>query len=367
MDERYRNVKENLEKYNTSMRLDERIEVLAKLGDYIAAFDEKLEACAQLTFYENKWFTIENTRLALDTIRHTFLAKAELAEWAKSYEIPMLTPELKTVGIIMAGNIPLVGFHDALCTFVAGHKAKIKLSDKDKRLLPYLVEVMKGFDARVGDYFEFSDMLKNIDAVIATGSNNSARYFEAYFGKYPNIIRKNRNALAVLNGTESREEIVALGQDIFTYFGLGCRNVSKVYLPQGYALEPLLEVLHDEFKTIVLNDKYKNNFDYNYALFALNRVPFLTTGGLIVVEDKALQSRIASLHYEFYENIESLEDQLITQLDDIQCIATKVNFKSLKTVALGDTQKPSLYDYPDGIDVMAFLQQILPNQIIHLK
>jgi hypothetical protein len=329
---------------------------LDKLGAYIAVGNEALDACIELSYLENKWFTADNTRLSLSAISTTFLDGKKLQSWAKDYDIQAFTAVPKTVGVVMAGNIPLVGFHDALCIFVSGHKALIKLSDKDKRLLPFLIDIMKGFDARVADYFEFGERMNNVDAVIATGSNNSARYFEAYFAKYPHIIRKNRNAVAVLDGNETKEELIALGKDIFMYFGLGCRNVSKVYLPKGYVVENLCEVLHDEYKEIVYHDKYKNNFDYNYALFALNKIKFFTTGGLIVTENESLQSRIAALHYEFYDDIEVLENQLVAQQDDIQCIASWVQLRGLKTVPLGATQQPSLYDYPDGVDVMEFLK-----------
>jgi hypothetical protein len=358
MDGRYRGIEESLAKFELGIALDERIDLLVRLGEYITKSDEKLDACVHLSYLENKWFIEENIRLALDAIVKAFLDKDKLNQWVEQYDIPAFTRNPKIVGIVMAGNIPLVGFHDALCVFVSGHHSLIKLSDKDKRLLPYLIEVMKQLDKRVANYFTFSDNLKGMEAVIATGSNNSARYFEAYFSKYPHIIRKNRNAIAVLDGTETEEELIALGRDIFEYFGLGCRNVSKIYIPKGYELTKLLEVLHESYKEIILHDKFKNNFDYNYALYALNRVPFLATGSLLVTEDKSLQSRIAMLHYEFYEDKKELEQQLLTQLDDIQCIATWLQFEQLKTVPLGATQRPTLTDYPDGVDVMQFLQSL---------
>lgn len=356
MDGRYRGIEEGLVKFELGLALDERIDLLVRLGEYISKSDEKLDACVLLSYLENKWFTEENIRLALAAIAKAFLDKEKLEQWVAKYNVPAFTRKPKTVGIVMAGNIPLVGFHDALCVFVSGHRSLIKLSDKDKRLLPYLVEVMKQFDKRVADYFVFSENLKGMDAVIATGSNNSARYFEAYFSKYPHIIRKNRNAIAILDGSETEDELIALGRDIFEYYGLGCRNVSKVYIPKGYELTKLLEVLHETYKEVILHDKFKNNFDYNYALYALNRTPFLATGSLLVTEDKSLQSRIAMLHYEFYEDKKTLENQLLTQLDDIQCIASWIHFDTLKTVPLGATQSPTLTDYPDGVDVMEFVQ-----------
>ncbi len=358
MDERYKGIEEKMAALEIGLSLAERIKIVVRLGEYIANSDEALDACEHLTYLENKWFSEANIRLALEAIRTTFLDAEKLENWTQHYDIQQFTGSPKTVGVVMAGNIPLVGFHDALCIFITGNKALIKLSDKDKRLLPYFVEVMKRDDARVADYFEFSEMLKGMDAVIATGSNNSARYFESYFAKYPHIIRKNRNAVAVLAGNETRDELIALGKDIFTYFGLGCRNVSKVYLPQGYDITIMLEVLHEEYKEMILHDKYKNNFDYNYALFMLNRVKFLATGSLIVTENAALQSRIAALHYEFYEDKQTLENQLLAQIDDIQCVASWLQFDTLKTIPLGATQQPSLFDYPDGVDVILFLKSI---------
>jgi Acyl-CoA reductase (LuxC) len=357
MDEKYRGIEETMEKYSFELSLSERINILSRLGEYIAQYDDKLSACILLTSLENKWFTEDNIRKALNAIHKDFLDFSKLQHWVQHYDIQEFAKEKKTIGIVMAGNIPLVGFHDALCVFATGNKALIKLSDKDKRLLPYLVEVMKSMDSRVSDYFEFNEMLKNMDAVIATGSNNSARYFEAYFSKYPHIIRKNRNAIAILDGKETNEELLALGSDIFEYFGLGCRNVSKIYFPKDYELNTLLEILHENFKDLVLHDKYKNNYDYNYALYALNRTPFLATGSLLVTENNSLQSRIAMLHYEYYENMEMLENELLIQLDDIQCISTNISFKKLKTFSFGEAQHPSLMDYPDGVDVMEWLSK----------
>lgn len=361
MDGRYRGIEEKIAKFDVGLSLQERIDVLVKLGEYLHQGDEKLNACIHLSYLENKWFAEAHTRAAISAIYEAFLQKNKLNDWVKHYALPNYNTAPKVVGIVMAGNIPLVGFHDALCVFVSGHIAKIKLSDKDKRLLPFFVDIMSKFEPKVKEYFIFSEMLKAIDAVIATGSNNSARYFEAYFAKYPHIIRKNRNSIAVLDGTETEEELIALGKDIFDFFGLGCRSVSKIYLPKGYNLEPLLEVLHEHYKETILHDKYKNNYDYNYALFMLNRVKFLATGSLIVLENESLQSRIAALHYEFYEDKNTLEQQLLSMKDDIQCIASWVSFDQLKVVPLGTTQSPTLFDYPDGVDVMDFLKTISGN------
>ena len=335
------------------MTLEERIDVLVALGKHLRQEDEYLQAVIKRTHFNNAWFTVENQNRAIQAIATQFLDAEKLAEWIKRYDIPeQTTPQ--TVGLVLAGNIPLVGFHDILCVFVAGHKARVKLSDKDKFLLPYLLKLLKGFDARTESYFEIVPQLKDFDAVIATGSNNSARYFEAYFGKYPNIIRKNRNGIAILNGKESEDELKALGRDVFRYFGLGCRNVSKLYVPKDYDFEPLLERLHD-YREIVLHTKYKNNFDYNYALFVLNKMEYKANGCIILLEDPALTSRIATLHYEYYENPEQLKSEIKLRENEIQCIVSQEGWLDVPSFAFGKAQEPALWDYADGVDTVAFL------------
>lgn len=336
------------------MTLAERINVMSKLGAHLLAGDEFLDALIHRTEYNNAWFTKANQHQSIQAISTAFLQKEKLDAWTANYDFPETT-ERKTVGLVLAGNIPLVGFHDILCVFIAGHKAMIKLSDKDKFIFPYLVKLLMKFDERAADYFEITERLADFQAVIATGSNNSARYFDAYFGKYPNIIRRNRNAVAVLDGTETEEDFANLGQDVFQYFGLGCRNVAKLYAPKGYDFNAMLEVFHEGYKQLAMHSKYKNNFDYNYALYMLNKVPIWNNGCLIMTEDKAIQSRIANLHYEFYEDNAALEKDLTNKLEEIQCVVTKTGFKDLKTVAFGEAQRPQLMDYADGVDTMAFL------------
>ncbi len=350
MDERYR----DFDKLSISleMTLTERINALVRLGDTLAKDDEQLENIIQRSYIENKWFTEENQQQALTAIKNCFLNEESLNNWIAQYPDLEEVSEMKTIGIIMAGNIPLVGFHDFLCVFVAGHKAMIKLSDKDKYLLPYLLEKLVAIDARVKSHFYFTERFTDFQAVIATGSNNTARYFESYFSKYPNIIRKNRTSVAVLDGKESDETILAFGHDVFDYFGLGCRNVSKIYVPEGYNFNHLLEIWHDNFKEMAMHDKYKNNFDYNFALYMLNRTPLLNNGCLILIQEKNLHARIASLHYDTYKNVEELENELLSIKESLQCVSTLAEFPTLKTVVPGGTQQPSLLDYPDGEDVM---------------
>lgn len=336
------------------MNLDLRISALARLGEHLLQPDDYLDAVIHRTHYNNNWFTKENQELAIRAIATQFLDKNKLEKWAAAYSIPEGISGVRTVGMVMAGNLPLVGFHDVICTFVAGHRAKIKLSDKDKFLLPYLLQLLEKYTPGAGAYFEIAEQIKGVDAVIATGSNNSARYFEAYFGKYPHIIRKNRNAVAVLDGTETEDDLHLLGKDVFRFFGLGCRNVSKLYLPKGYHFAALMERLHD-FREIINHSKYHNNFDYNLALLMLNQVPYFNNGCIIVAENRDIASRIATLHYEFYEDKTALEAELASRSEEIQCIVAKPELLSIPTFAFGKTQEPGLADYPDGVDVMAFL------------
>lgn len=340
------------------LTLTERLDLLAELGHYLReAPDAELQAAVQQSYFENRWFTEDNQHLALRSIADAFLDRDKLAAWASQYPIGSSPHPEKTVGLIMAGNIPLVGFYDWLCVFVAGQRAKVKLSDKDKQLLPLLVKKMGEWAHESWEYTEFvaeGEPLREFDVVIATGSNNTARYFEQYFQKYPHIIRRNRNAVAALTGIESMADLYALGRDIFTYFGLGCRNVSKIYIPHGYQFDALLEAL-EEYREIIHHDKYKNNFDYNYTLLILNSIPHQSNGLVLLTESPALTSRIASVHYEYYDDLHELDELLVARRDEIQCVASNIQLRDFDALPFGKTQEPGLMDYPDGVDVMEWL------------
>jgi Acyl-CoA reductase (LuxC) len=337
------------------MTLKERISTLVALGGYLSHPDEAWERVVHTAYIHNKWFTHENTNQAAKAIAEQLLSRTALENWCAAYNLPDTAPALpKSVGIVMAGNLPLVGFHDFLAVFITGNQVRVKLSDKDQYLLPFLVRKMIEFNSKVADLIYIGDNIKGFDAVIATGSNNSARYFEAYFKKFPHIIRRNRNGVGVLDGNETEADFAALGEDIFSYFGLGCRNVAKIYVPRGYHFDPLMQALHS-FNQIVLHDKYKNNFDYNYALFLLNLVDFKANGCIMITEEASFLSRIGMLHYEYYDDIATLEQTLIEKADQIQCIVKRTPFATIKTLPFGQTQHPTLMDYPDGVDTMAFL------------
>lgn len=339
------------------MTLDDRLAVLGRLAHYLnGPEDEYLAALQQRTAFNNGWLTVEHQQSALRAIVDAFLDPDKLKGWAADYNLSDLR-EPHTVGLVLAGNIPLVGFHDILSVFVAGHRAQIKPSSKDPYVLPYLLKLLEKFDPAAADYFTIVENLKGFDAIIATGSNNSARYFEAYFGKYPHIIRRNRNAVAVLTGKESKDDLRRLGEDVFTYFGLGCRSVSKIYVPVDYDFTDLLEVFH-AWKAYQNHTKWKNNFDYNFALLTLNQEDFLHNGAVILRQSDELASHIAGLYYEEYLDNSLLEIQLQERAEEIQLIVARPDLLDLPTFDFGQAQRPGLRDYADGVDTMAFLAEL---------
>lgn len=332
------------------------MQYLLYLANYLTEPDERLAAAMQQSHFKNQWFTIENQQFAIDSIRNEMLTAANMEKWLRSY--PTLpSKNAQKVGLIMAGNLPLVGFHDWLCVMLAGHEAVIKLSEKDSFLLPLFVKIIAEKHPEAAARTTFVERLTDINAVIATGSTNTSRYFEQYFGKYPNIIRKSRTSVAVFDGKETIATLHDFGKDVFRYFGLGCRNVSKVYVPRGYDFEPLLEQLH-KYNEIIHHNKYKNNFDYNFTLVIINRVHHLNNGCTIMTEDAALHSRIAMLHYEYYDDITTLTTQLKAQKDEIQCVVSNLKIANFTITPFGKTQQPTLTDYADGIDTMAFLEEV---------
>jgi hypothetical protein len=328
------------------MNLSERIDVLQKLQQYILNDIAPLKAVKQKAFEKNKWFTGQFIDLSIKNILEEFLDLAKLEKWISFYHIDdNISP--KIIGIVMAGNIPLVGFHDFLCVFVAGHHQHIKLSEKDEVLLTHLIEKMIEWNPKVANVIKISSLLKDCDAYIATGSNNSSRYFDYYFGKYPSIIRRNKTSVAILEGNESAEQLSLLADDVHLYFGLGCRNVTKIYVPENYDFVPLLNAFR-KYNYFSDETKYKNNYDYALALLIMNNKFYMTNESIILVEDENPFSAVSELHYSYYNNINRVEEEL-TQSGDIQCIVSE-NF-----VPFGSSQTPSLFDYADGVDVMQFL------------
>ena len=349
------------------MQLEERITAFVKLGDFIrqythkdikqdnsvahnALFFDGFKHQLKLTEQHNGWFTLENIKFALKSWSNA-LTQDNITKWLAPYGLEVITP--KRIAIIMAGNIPLVGFHDFLAVLISGHCVCVKQSSNDKHLLPFLAKYLEYIAPEFKGQIEFTDKaLEGFDAVIATGSNNTARYFEYYFKNKPAIIRTNRNSVAVLTGEESTEDLKALSEDIFRYYGLGCRNVSKLFVPKGYNFNAFFEAIY-HWHPIVNKAKYANNYDYNKAVYLMSEFDMLENGFFMIKEDQSYASPIATAFYEYYEGTESLKTQLQANANNIQCIVSKSFVDG--EIPFGQTQHPQLWDYADGVDTMAFL------------
>jgi len=331
-----------------------------KLGDFLREYvnSKQPENEWHNTFTEvvssakhhNGWFTEENVLFALEGWSQ-LLTEEKLALWLNPYNIDANQP--KTVAIIMAGNIPLVGFHDFLSVLITGNAVIGKLSSNDKALLPLISKYLISIEPTLKERIHFTEgKLENFDAVIATGSNNTARYFEHYFAKKPHIIRRNRNSVAVLTGKETSEELTALGEDIFRYYGLGCRSVSKLFVPENYDFDQFFKAIY-KYKDIIQQAKYANNYDYNKAVYLMSEFKILENGFLMLKEDENYASPIASVFYERYISLELLKEKLKNEDEKIQCVVAK-DFSKNEILA-GQTQRPQLNDYADGIDTVDFL------------
>lgn len=355
------------------MELSQRVELLKSLGYRLKQLSERIVQAGMgndpdLGLWidqvkaKNPWFTVSSMSGAL-SVWSKALAPEAVERWINTYPALNGQRNSRTIGVINAGNIPFVGLHDLLCVFLSGHRYQGKNATEDPFLLPFIVREMAAINPAVMEVIQFADKLSGMEAVIATGSNNSARYFESYFGKYPHIIRKNRNAVALLTGFESSEELTELGKDIFIYYGMGCRNVSKLYVPDDYDFTLFFESIYG-YNEVMNHHKYMNNFDYHHAVYLLKQIPFLQNNFLILKEDEMIASPLAVVHYERYTRWEELLQRISTKEEEIQCVAVSPNthlaansFKS-PVVAFGETQSPSLSDYADGVDTMSFLLEI---------
>jgi len=328
------------------MNLEERITLMVKLGNYLLEESEELEAVKKKAFEKNKWFTEEFINYSFKNISTHFLNEEKLKAWVQHYHIDD-NIHAQTIGIVMAGNIPLVGFHDFLSVFITGHHQRIKLSDKDEVLIKHIIEKIVQWNKKAAAVVSIKSMLKDCDAYIATGSNNSARYFQLYFGKYPSIIRSNKTSVAVLSADETFGQLDCLADDVFIYFGLGCRNVTKIYVPENYDFKMLLNSFkkYNYFSDLT---KYRNNYDYNLALFIMNNQYYMTNENIILVKNDNVFSPVSVLNYSFYQDEKAVFEEL-EQDKNIQCIVGE------KHIPFGKSQEPGLFDYADGIDTIQFL------------
>lgn len=340
------------------MSLKDRIGALNELGRWIKSHPDPMELAILKSVADNPWFTRENIQLSLSSVAGMYLDARKLRVWTDANELPNCS-NVK-IGVIAAGNLPMVGIHDLICVFVSGAEGRIKLSSKDVHLIPALVEQLKVIYPPAGEQLQIEERIKGVDAVIATGSDNTSRYFKAYFGHLPHIIRKNRTSVAVLTGDETEEEMAGLAKDIFSYFGLGCRNISMLHVPEGYDFTPLIEVFKSEFPHINDHPKYRNNYEYNLACSMLNNDQLIVSEPILLYERPTPLSRIATLHYQYYGALGEVKEWLISHRDSIQCV---VGTETVKTVCPdivnpGKAQEPSLSDYADGVDTLAFISSL---------
>ncbi|MEN8124566.1 MAG: acyl-CoA reductase [Bacteroidota bacterium] len=352
------------------MTIDKRIAAFDSLGDFLSQFTQKsIQKKDNIPFNDlffdlfktqiekaknfNGWFTKENILYAFENWS-LLLNSNILNKWILTYTLN--NKKINTIAVIMAGNIPLVGFHDFLSVLMSGNNLIVKQSSNDKQFLPLITKYLETIEPDFKGKIEFTeDKLVNFDAVIATGSNNTARYFDYYFNKYPNIIRQNRNAIAVISGDESDLELQNLGEDIFRYFGLGCRSVSKVFVPKNYDFNKLFKNIYP-YKDLIQYKKYENNYTYNKAVYLMSKYKLLENGFLMLKEDTSYASPIATLFYEYYDDLELLKQRFIIEKEQIQCIVANQGIED--EIAFGETQKPKLWDYADGVDTLHFLEKL---------
>ncbi|WP_183561154.1 acyl-CoA reductase [Mucilaginibacter sp. SP1R1] len=340
----------------SKINIKNAINSFSSLGKQLIEPDASLMAVINDERYHNAWFTPESVLRAVTAIGK-MLNEADLHTWLSKYNL-QINGLAKKVGLILAGNIPLVGFHDVLCVLITGNHALIKASSQDARLIKQLLQRLVAIDADFAHQFSFVERLVDFDAVIATGSNNSSRYFDYYFSKVPNIIRKNRNSIALLTGTETAEELFNLGHDIFDYYGLGCRNVSKLLVPRNYVFNFFFESIEDH-KAIIHHHKYNNNYDYNKSIYLVNGNKHLDNGFLMVTEDERIASPLSVVYFGYYDNLAAVQQTLQQQSENIQCIVTTAPIEvPNQVVGFGQSQQPALWDYADGIDTMEFLANL---------
>ncbi len=349
--------------------IQNRVEAFAKLGIFLSQFSgNKIVQNDTIPFNDlffdgmkhqlkvarenNSWFTEDNILFSLESWSKA-LSKKNIQQWIANEE-QTIAP--KKVAIILAGNIPLVGFHDFLSVLISGHSVLVKQSSNDKHLLPFLAKYLEYAEPELKGKIEFTEeRLSSYDAIIATGSNNTTRYFEYYFKDKPSIIRKNRNSVAVFTGNETKDELQDLSEDVFRYFGLGCRSVSKLFVPRGYDFDNFFRGMYAQ-KDIINNAKYANNYDYNKAVYLMSEFDILENGFLMIKEDASHASPIASVFYEYYDTTDDLKIKLKKEREQIQCVVSN-NFIETE-IAFGQTQHPQLWDYADGVNTLQFLSKI---------
>lgn len=346
----------------SELSIGKRIEAFSELADRLSALRlSEAEAAADPVrrmiadqVNNNPWFTEQQVDRALEEWID-LLSSEKLSGWTQDLEEECGG---KTVALIPAGNIPLVGFHDVLSVLISGHSLLLRPSSEDPDLIPMLLLMLEQIEPILHERIRIADgKLSAFDAVIATGSNNSARYFEHYFGKYPHIIRKNRTSVAVLTGDETPEEIDGLADDVMAYFGLGCRSVTKAYLPEGFDIDRIFGSLY-RYRDYLNCKPFADNYDYHRSLWMMNQIPFHENGFMLLREEGSLHSPVAALNYSFYSDIEQVKEELAAQQEELQMVVGNVPELFPRQAALGAGQQPALDDYADGVDTLSFLRSL---------
>lgn len=332
------------------MNVEQRVDLLERLRTYISSDDAGWISAKEKAGRENPWFVPQFIDYQLNHIKSEYLDPDKLRQLVKKYDIPSETASPEKVGVVMAGNIPLAGFHDFLSVFLSGHRQVIKPSSKDFELINHITGKLKEWEPAATEYFSIAGQLKGCDAYIATGSNNSSRYFDYYFSRFPHIIRRSRTSAAILTGNETPAELKALADDVYLYFGLGCRNVTKLYVPREYDFVPLLDAFKVYNWTFDIH-KFKNNYDYQLAIMIINKLFYMTNGSILLVENQSLFSPVSQLHYEFYDEMSDVE-RFLENNNDIQCVVGKSH------VPFGKAQRPDISDYADKADTLQFLREL---------
>lgn len=342
------------------MTIDKRINAFCQLGsriiaDSIPGCNSSLSNAIENAQIHNPWFTPSNVRNSINAIAKQWLNETTMNNWISRYPIDKLnTRSPKTIGVIMAGNIPLVGFHDFMCVLVSGNRFLGKFSSKDGNLMLTITQMLTQIEPEFANYIEITDnQLKGFDAIIATGSDNSSRYFDYYFKNYPTIIRKHRNSIAIITGTETASDFEQLSDDIFNYFGLGCRNVSKLLVPKGYNFIPMLDNFI-KWSHLINHNKYANNYEYSRAIYTMNQVMHLDTGYLLVTPSEAIESPVGVLFYQEYSTLKDAVEYINQNEERVQCIVGNADTHP-QAIPFGTTQSPRIDDYADGVDTVKFL------------
>ena len=338
-------------------RIETKFNALGNLRTWLLSDPIEWQEVKRIAHQKNPWFTQMEIDRATQAICQDLISEQALNHIIEKYDLNG-SPRTKKTGLILAGNIPMVGWHDIQCVYLSGHPGLIKYSSKDDVLIPFLLKKLSRWDPELTDQIHSVERLHGMDAVIATGSNNTGRYFQEYFKNYPHIIRGHRNSVAILDGTETDNELALIGEDILSFYGLGCRNVTKLYLPSAYDIPNFLKILEEQFSYVKDHNKYINNLEYNYAIWLLNKEEFLASSVLLMKKNDSLLARIASVNYSSYDDRDQLVQELSSRKDQIQCIVTKKEIPGMNTIWPGKAQHPAWNDYADDLDTMEFLMNL---------